>query len=152
MRAVHRRFETVVRKGHGLHQPLDNLARVRTDGSPVPQKDVSVPYRLIFRPTSGAKRRSDPTIDFRDDLAQNIPAGSRIYEVLALEESQEMELRERGVTTLEDLVAHAAMIGTIATESEFIASKYGDYRLFLRHNDRFIRDEFKRKTEFEKPL
>jgi len=30
------------------------------------------------------------------------------------------------MTAVEDLMAHAARIGTITTESEFIASKYGD--------------------------
>jgi hypothetical protein len=32
----------------------------------------------------------------------------------------------------------------MATESEFIASQYGDYRLFLKHNARYIRQEFRR--------
>ena len=54
-----------------------------------------------------------------------------------------MELRRDGVTRVEDLLAHAERIGTITTESEFIASKYGDYRLFFKHSDRFIREEYR---------
>ena len=40
-------------------------------------------------------------------------------------------------------MTQAAKIGTIVTESEFIASKYGDYRLFFKHADTFIRPEFR---------
>ena len=48
------------------------------------------------------------------------------------------------VFSIEDFVTHARKIGTIITESEFIASRYGDYRLFFQHNTRFLRDEFKK--------
>jgi len=146
MRAVNKRFETVVVPGKGLHQPIDSLARVCADGSAVLADLVAAPYRLIFRPTVQAGAGSDPTIDFRDDLATSIRAGMPIYDVLALDESEERQLAARGKTTVEALLRYAADIGTIATESEFIASKYGDYRLFFRHSDRFIREESRRET------
>jgi len=44
---------------------------------------------------------------------------------------------------VEDLLAHARKIGSITTESEFIASAYGDYRLFFKHNAGFMRKEFR---------
>jgi hypothetical protein len=66
-----------------------------------------------------------------------------IYEVLALTESEEARLNQRGIDNFEDLIAHARKVGTLTTESEFIASKYGDYRLFFQHNAGFIRDEFR---------
>lgn len=144
MRIVKERFETVVQDGRGLHQPVDNLARVSTNGAPVEEGKVNAPYRVIFRPTSQATEASDPTIDFRDDLARNVKAGTPIYEVLALGESEEADLKKAGIVEVEDLLGRARKIGTIATESEFIASKYGDYRLFFRHNARFIREEFRR--------
>lgn len=141
MRTVNKRFETVVENGKGLHQTLENLASVHTNGSPVAQDRIVAPYRVIFRPTAEATASSDPTIDFRDDLAQNIKPGTPIYAVFALGEAQEMELNGKGVTEVEELLAHGEKIGTIGTESEFIASKYGDYRLFFKHSDRFIRDD-----------
>jgi len=144
MRTVNKRFETVVQTGKGLHQSLENFAGVHTDGSPVAQDKIVGPYRVIFRPTKQAASSSDPTIDFRDDLSQNIGLGTPIYEVFALGESQEIELNKKGVSRVENLVAHSERIGTITTESEFIASKYGDYRLFFKHDDRFIRDDYRK--------
>jgi hypothetical protein len=153
MRIVKERFETVVTDGRGLHQPVDNLARVLPNGQAIPPEQVLAPYRVMFRPTSEARRLSDPTIDFRDDLARNIPQGTAIYDVLALDEREEIALGEQGVTSVEDLADKAALIGTLVTESEFIASKYGDYRLFLKHNATFLRPELqsKEKQPVEQP-
>jgi hypothetical protein len=145
MRVVNKRFETVTTAGRGLHQPLDGFGKIRANGERVAPEAAAAPYRVIFRPTAAARSASDPTIDFRDDLARNIRAGTTIYDVLALDESRESELRATGVTSIEDLMARAVKIGTIATGSEFIASKYGDYRLFFKHSDKFLREEFKQK-------
>jgi hypothetical protein len=139
MRVVKARFETVVAAGKGLDQPLDGFGRVHANGEPVPAGEAAAPSRVIFRPTAEAKAASDPRLDFRDDLARNVKAGTPIYEVFALDEREETELNAQGVREVEDLLAHARKIGTIATESEFIASSYGDYRLFFKHNARFIR-------------
>jgi hypothetical protein len=138
MRIVNRRFETVNIKGKGLHQSVENLARVRINGEPVEKGKVNAPYRLIFRPTKRAVESSDSVMDFRDDLAQNIGVGTNIYEVYALNESQEMGLKRGGKESVEDLLGDSKRIGMIKTESEFIASKYGDYRLFFKHSDRFV--------------
>src|SRR5215471_21528808 len=144
MHVVKKSFETVVETGQGLHQPVDNLAAVCTNG--VPEQNVSAPYRIIFNPTREARGASDPTIDFRDDLARNIPSGTVIYDVCALDEQQEAELKRQGIVTVEDLIPHAKKIGAIRTESEFIASAYGDYRLFFKHNAKFIREEFRQQA------
>jgi hypothetical protein len=144
MRTVQHRFETVVEQGKGLHQPAENLAAIHVNGSVVAPDKIVAPYRLIFHPSAQAVASSDPTIDFRDDLARNIKPGTAIYEIFALRESQEIELNTKGVNQVEDLLPHGQKIGTILTESEFIASKYGDYRLFFKHNDRFIRREYRR--------
>jgi hypothetical protein len=141
MRAVNKRFETVVEAGKGLHQSLDNLARVRVDGSLVPAREVVAPHRIILNPTAQARAASDPTIDFRDDLAAHYPTGTHIYDVLALDEPGEHQQRRLGTASVEAMIAHATLIGVITTESEFVASKYGDYRLFFRHNNRFARPE-----------
>src|SRR5260370_2213726 len=138
MQVVRERFETVVEKGKGLHQPVDNLAEVRTNGDR--EKNVVAPYRLIFEPTSQARAASNPEIDFRDDLAQ-IPQGTVLYECFALDKTEEDQFNLAGETSMEVLLTRARKIGRISTESEFIASAYGDYRLFFKHNAYFIREE-----------
>jgi len=143
MRTVRERFETVVKKDEGLHLSLENLASVHGDGSSVPKDEMAAPYRAVFRPTTDARAASNPRIDFRDDLAQNIKKGTRIYEVLALSQSREIELGRKRLFSLEELMPHAKKIGAITTASEFIASKYGDYRLFFKHSDQFIRSEYR---------
>ena len=144
MRVVNHRFETVVTQGHGLHQSLESFGKVRANGEPVPPEKAAAPYRVIFRPTAKARSASNPGIDFRDDLARNFPPLTPIYDVLALDASEETALRAKGIVAVEDLMAHASKIGAIVTESEFIASRYGDYRLFFKHDDSFIREEFKK--------
>jgi hypothetical protein len=141
MQVVRDRFETVVEKRKGLHQPPDNLAAVRTNGDR--EKIVVAPYRLIFAPTQVARAASNPEIDFRDDLVQNIPARTVIYDVFALDIDEENQFNASGETIVEVLLTHGRKIGTISTESEFIASAYGDYRLFFKHNADFIRKEFR---------
>ncbi len=143
MRTVQYRFETVVEQGKGLHQSPDNLAAIHTNGSQVAQEKVVAPYRLIFRPTAQVIASSDPTIDFRDDLARNIKPGTSIYEIFALTEPLETELNRKGVNSVEALLPHGQKIGTITTDSEFIASAYGDYRLYFKHNARFTRNEYR---------
>jgi len=141
MQVVKEKFETVVEKGTGLHQPGNNLAEVRSNGQA--ETNVVAPYRLIFSPTPEARRLSNAEIDFRDDLAQNIPAGTVIYDVFALDQSEEEKLIADRITEVEDLLRHARRIGAIATESEFIASAYGDYRLFFKHNTTFMRKDLR---------
>ena len=140
MKIVNERFETVVAEGHGLHQPVDNFARVHASGLAVagPPK---APYRIILVPTEAARQGADPRLDFRDDLARNVPSETTIYTVLGLDESDETALHARGVTNLDDLIPHAKRIGSITTESEWIASTYGDYRLFFKHSDVFLRPQ-----------
>ena len=141
---LNRRFQTVVKEGTVLLQPLENLTRIRTDGTAVERDKLTTPHRIILQPTSQAREASDPTIEFRDDLATNIKAGTAIYEVYALSEEQEKRFNPTRKAKLADLLGHADRIGTITTGSEFIASKYGDYRLFFKHNDQFILDRYKR--------
>jgi hypothetical protein len=140
MKIVNERFETVVADGHGLHQPVDNFARIHVNGLPVDGL-AKAPYRLILVPTEAARNASDPRLDFRDDLARNLPAETTIYTVLGLDEDAETALRARHLNSLEELIPHARRIGVITTESEFIASTYGDYRLFFKHSDVFLRPE-----------
>jgi len=143
MRVVKESFEKVVADGKGLHQPVDNLAAVSVTGERLDPSRVNAPFRIVLRPTRQALAASDPTIDFREDLARNLKAGTPIYDVLALTQAEEQALNEEDVREVEELLAHARRIGTLTTESEFIASRYGDFRLFFQHNAHFIRDEYR---------
>jgi hypothetical protein len=130
MQEVKRRFESVVEDGRGLHQPVDNFARIPGRGVVVPEAMVRAPYRVILAPRPAAH---DAQLDFREDLARNVPAGTVIYDVLGLDEAAALQ------GDVEELAAHAPKIGTLTTESEWIASSYGDYRLFFKHNATYLR-------------
>jgi hypothetical protein len=136
MRIVKERFESVVETGHGLHQPVDNLARIHVDGSLVADPQVRAPYRLILAPTPGAVQATAGAGDFRITLARDIATGARIYEVFALDASEDAAL---GDVPLEDRLGQARRIGSLSTESPFIASAYGDFRLFFKHHPAFLR-------------
>jgi hypothetical protein len=144
IRTLNDRFQTVVKEGTVLQQPLDNLTRIHINGTAVERDKLTTPHRIILRPTIAATTASDPKIEFRDDLARNVKSGTTIYETYALREEQEKKLNPAGKAKLAHLLSHADRIGTITTESEFIASKYGDYRLFFKHSDKFILDRYKR--------
>jgi hypothetical protein len=55
--------------------------------------------------------------DFRDDLAR-IPSGSKLWDVMAIERDG----------------AERVLIGSIVTTSRFVASQYGDEKIFFKHN------------------
>src|SRR5215471_11350599 len=133
MREVKRRFETVVTDGHGLDQPVTHLASVRVDGRPVPDDAVRAPFRLILVPTAAVRAAHDPLLDFRDDLARHVASGTQLYDVLALDADAD------GEDELEAMIPVARAIGALTTESEFIASAYGDFRLFFQHSDAYLR-------------
>jgi len=133
MRGVKERFETVVSAPHGLDQPVDNFAQVHSSGQPV-AGEVRAPFRVILAPTRDARLKSNPQIDFRVDMARNVPSGTTIYDVLGLDEAED----DRSLA-IEDLVPKAKRIGGLTTESEFIASAYGDYRLFFKHSAVYLR-------------
>jgi hypothetical protein len=133
MRGVKERFETVVSAPHGLDQPVENFAQIHSNGRPV-AGEIRAPFRVILAPTRDARLKSNPQIDFRVDLARNVPSGTTIYDVLGLGEAQDDRSLE-----IEDLVPRAKRIGGLTTESEFIASAYGDYRLFFKHSAVYLR-------------
>jgi hypothetical protein len=133
MHTVQERFESVVADGRGLHQPVDNFARVHTSGLPV-EGEPRAPYRLILVPTDTVRRASDPRLDFREDLARNVAVGTTIYTVLGLDEAE-----DDGSSDVDELIPRARRIGALRTDSEFIASAYGDYRLFFKHNATYLR-------------
>jgi hypothetical protein len=99
-----------------LHQYLDNLASVTADGRTVEQPRA--PYRISFYCPPELHNPPDAKSDFRVDIAK-IPAGSVLYHVYATASPDE-----------EDPIK----VGTITTETPFVASPFADRVLAMRHS------------------
>ncbi len=100
---------------YAVYLPLHHLAGMHSDGSLV-QKPV-VADRIEFHPTAEARKASDGGKDFREALAQ-IPKDTKLFD---LQVSEHLEKPARP-------------LGELWLESEFIASRYGDERLFFAHD------------------
>jgi hypothetical protein len=100
---------------YAVYLPLHHIAEVHTDGSApsAPQ----VPDRIEFRPTKEAISAWSSASDFRTSLAR-IPAGTRLFSLWAAPK----------------IDAEASPIGELVQGSPWIASRYGDERLFFQHD------------------
>jgi hypothetical protein len=98
-----------------LHQYLDNLVSITSDGQPV--AEPRAPYRISFYAPPEVHTPPDTTLDFREQLA-HIPAGTHLYNVRVTDNREQWGQEH---------------IGTITTESPFVASGFGDHVLSLRH-------------------
>lgn len=81
------------------------------------------PTQLFLVPTQAVQFSPSPGRDFRQDLATIAP-GTTIFSVYGVETDNAQQSQQRH---------NAQLIGQIKTTSEFIASSYGDSRLFFRH-------------------
>lgn len=110
---------------------VDHVAVRNTDGSLVPEAARHAPSHLVFRPNAALTRWwDDPRnagFDYRD-LLRAVPAGSVIYDVYARETPDAPEQH----------------LGVLRTTSPLVASKWGDFRLFFRHNDYQANEDVKR--------
>jgi hypothetical protein len=97
-----------------MRQYLDAVAATTVDGRPVVRPVA--PYRLLF--VAPPELHGDPAdqADFREKVAR-IPSGSVLYRMygMACEDGEKV------------------LIWTVRTESEFVASAFGDHILALRH-------------------
>lgn len=100
-----------------LHQYLDNIASVTSDGRQIDVGDRRVPYRISFYAPPERHLPPDAKGDFRDHLGA-ISMGSVLYHVY--------------VTRAPD-DENQVHVGTVTTESPFVASAFGDRILSLRH-------------------
>lgn len=100
---------------HPVYLPLHHLAGARLDGSAVAQPVV--PDRVELQPAEEARAAFDRTADFRAALAA-LPAGMRLF-----------DLRIAGT-----IDAPAEPFGALVLEAPFVASRYGDERLFFQHD------------------
>jgi hypothetical protein len=99
-----------------LYLPVTPFAEIDVEGARI--EHPIAPRVIVFSPLEApnAVFRNNEDQDFRDVLAK-IPVGTPIYEVYGLDASNKRVL-----------------IGTLETASPFVASQYGDQRLFFRHN------------------
>lgn len=98
-----------------VYLPLHHLAGAKLDGSAV--REPVVPDRIELHPTDEARAAFDRTIDFRAALAA-FPAGLRLFEL-------------RIASAID---APAEPYGSLVLETAFVASRYGDERLFFQHD------------------
>ena len=99
-----------------LYLPVTPFAEVDVKGIRI--EHPIAPKVVVFSPLEAPNAifRNNEDQDFRDVLAK-IPVGTPIYEVYGLDSSNKRVL-----------------IGTLETASPFVASQFGDQRLFFRHN------------------
>ncbi len=95
--------------------PLDHVAAMTADGQP--EKAPVVPYEMVLEPSAQAHVSSAPEPDYRIKLKALRP-GTLLYVVSARAGPNAELLR----------------VGTIRSSSEFVASSYGDTRLFFQHD------------------
>ncbi|MBX2802839.1 MAG: hypothetical protein KTR31_34475 [Myxococcales bacterium] len=96
--------------------PLDALASRRPTGELEPEPRA--PASLAFAPLPGmaAAFQDQSSADFRDVFRQHVLEGSELFEIRAVEGDDD-----------------ETILGTLVVESRFVASLYGDQRLFFRH-------------------
>lgn len=105
-------FELFVKDA--IHLNVNHVASVTRDGTP--EAEPRAPFQLIFQPAAGLALDSNAE-DFRLEMAK-LPAGTVLYDVYAI--------AEPGGTD-------EVLIGHVVSRSEFVASDYGDRRLYFRH-------------------
>lgn len=100
---------------YAVYLPLHHLAARHTDGRVVSSPVVA--DRVEFHPAAEARAASDGGKDFREALAQ-IPKGTKLFD---LKVSDHLE-------------KPAVPLGELWLESEWVASRFGDERLFFAHD------------------
>ena len=99
------------------NMPLYEHASVRVDGSAVNKGKVVAPWKIDFVPNKVLSWDPSTEKDFRWHLANDVPTGSVLYDVVLYR-------------TRESAGQH---VGRLITDSPFVASMYGDERLYMRH-------------------
>jgi hypothetical protein len=98
-----------------MEQPLDHIASITSEGQDVAQ--FTAPYQVYMVAPGEIHQRPSTTVDFRT-LLSRIPTGSVLFKVFANRSAADTEM---------------IYVGSIVTESPFVASEFGDRVLSLRH-------------------
>lgn len=104
---------------------MEDCSRIDQTGTAV--TDPHAPEQIFLVPTAVVQQSEAPH-DFREDMA-TIPAGTTLFSIYAVDP----EAIPGDSTTTADYRQQAQRIGHIQTDSEFVASAYGDSLLFFRH-------------------
>ncbi|MDC3961174.1 hypothetical protein [Polyangium jinanense] len=100
---------------YSVYLPLHHLAGMGADGATA--DNPVVPDRIEFHPTAEAKRACPDTSDFRLSLGR-VPAGIKLFDVHVAPKIDQP----------------TKPLGELWLDSAFVASKYGDERLFFAHD------------------
>lgn len=110
----------------GAHDPnpgrltLEHLAATLPDGTRIAAPNA--PHQLLFKPTAPARalmQDASATDDFRLKLA-GLPVGQPVYDIYTLAEGEPAE--------------NARLLGQLVLAAALVSSRYGDEKLFFRHN------------------
>lgn len=105
---------------------LQNLATVEQNGQTVTHPHH--PYQLFLVPNPDVQFAVSLPHDFRQDLLTIAP-GTQLFSVYGVDPKQ---VTDRSIGQPE-YRQQAQLMGHLETTSEFVASEYGDRRLFFRH-------------------
>lgn len=100
---------------YAVYLPLHHLAGMRSDGTKV--DDPNVPDRLELHGTAEAREAMTDHKDWRRSLA-SLPAGTKLFELRIAPK----------------IDAEAEPYGHVTLDEPFVASRYGDERLFFQHD------------------
>lgn len=111
---------------------VTDLAKVKSDGV-VESKAIS-PVQLFLVPNKALETSPIPARDFRKDLLK-IPAGTKLFDVYALSVQSlgTSWVKKYNPSQEKEHQKNAIHIGTIETQSDFVASEFGDTQLFFKH-------------------
>lgn len=99
---------------------LEHLAGTLPDGHRIPAPNA--PHQLLFKPTAQARalmQDASARDDFRLKLA-GLPVGQAVYDIYTLAEGEATE--------------NASLLGQLLLAAPLVSSRYGDEKLFFRHN------------------
>jgi hypothetical protein len=104
---------------------MEDCSRIRQSGETVAEPHA--PDQIFLVPTQAVQGSEQPH-DFREHVA-TIPAGTTVFEVYGVDPKK----LAGDSTTTAGYRQQAQLIGHMVTNSEFVASFYGDSQLFFRH-------------------
>lgn len=110
---------------------LKKLAEYEENGTKA--QTALFPFKLIFKARPELKRQFPDTFEKSYiDQIKGIPTDTVLYDVYGVEKPNGIE----------------KLIGSLRTKSEFITSKFGDEKLFFKHN--YMDEDLKNHPEWEK--
>lgn len=136
LKLVHKVFRKVTDYPEELL--LNHFSDITEEGL---KEDKSVAPRHVFFVPAQDFNFSEKKHDFRDDL-KTIAPGTTLYKVYAVtEELGSFDYTEYKNSDIEKFLKKSQLIGEIITDSEFIASEFGDNGIFFRHE---VRGKYKK--------